>query len=185
MQNRNFRYINDWAVIRLADSFVKINKAGTGNGEAALYLGSKFDPDIFRFFGCENFDAHCIILKEEIFEYLEDVKVEYEHNRHNYRNEVSLNTWSENIKEISALPKEMYFDLTRKRQFDKYGRVYAQELTYKRTKKYSIVSDHKAYVYDLIRRITIPEVSFIMLTKIDGENQFDFHAKLYYDPNFE
>ena len=77
MQNRNFRYINDWAVIRLADSFVKINKAGTGNGEAALYLGSKFDPDIFRFFGCENFDAHCIILKEEIFEYLEDVKVEY------------------------------------------------------------------------------------------------------------
>ena len=49
MQNKNFRYIDDWAVIRLADSFVKINKAGTGNGEAALYLGSKFDEDIPQF----------------------------------------------------------------------------------------------------------------------------------------
>ena len=39
MQNNNFRYINDWAVIRLADSFVKINKAGKGNGEAALSRG--------------------------------------------------------------------------------------------------------------------------------------------------
>lgn len=29
----------------------------------------------------------------------------------------------------------MYFDLTRKRQFDKHGRVYAQELTYKRNQK--------------------------------------------------
>ena len=51
MANRIFRYIDDWASIRLVDSFVKDNKAGTGNGEASLYLGSKNDPDIFSFFG--------------------------------------------------------------------------------------------------------------------------------------
>ena len=185
MQNNNFRYINDWAVIRLADSFVKINKAGTGNGEAALYLGSKFDPDIFRFFECEDFDAHCIILRDDVLDYLQQVKFEYVHNCRPYRNEVSLRTWNKNFNEVSSLPEELYFDLTRKRQFDKHGRVYAQELTYKRAKSYSLTNEHKAFVYDLIRRISIPEVSFLMLTIIEKEGPVGFHVKLYYDPKFE
>ena len=185
MQNKNFRYINDWAVIRLADSFVKINKAGTGNGEAALYLGSKYDPDIFRFFECDNFDAHCMMLKEDVLDYLNHVKIEYSHNCKIYRNEVSLRTWEENYKEVDDLPDELLFDLTRKRQFDKCGRVYAQELTYKRAKRYHIESEHKAYVYDLIRRISIPEVSYLMLTKTLEDSKIDFYAKLYYDPEFE
>lgn len=185
MQNKNFRYINDWAVIRLADSFVKINKAGNGNGEASLYLGSKYDPDIFRFFESENFDAHCLMLKDDVLDYLEQVKIEYTHNCRIYRNEVSIRTWNENYKEVSTLPEELYFDLTRKRQFDKHGRVYAQELSYKRASFYSLANDHKAYVYDLIRRIAIPEVSFLMLTKIEDGGPIGFHAKLYYDPNFE
>ena len=185
MQNNNFRYINDWAVIRLADSFVKINKAGTGNGEAALYLGSKYDPDIFRFFECEDFDAHCIMLRDDIIDYLQQVKIEYVHNCRQYRNEVSIRTWNENLAEVNSLPEELFFDLTRKRQFDKHGRVYAQELTYRRAKSYSIETEHKAYVYDLIRRISIPEVSFLMLTKIEDGDLVGFHAKLYYDPNFE
>ncbi len=184
MQNNNFRYINDWAVIRLADSFVKIYKAGTGNGEAALYLGSKYDPDIFRFFEYEDFDAHCMILRDDLLDYLQQVKIEYTHNCRIYRNEVSLRTWNENYNEISSLPEELFFDLTRKRQFDKHGRVYAQELTYKRAKSYSLVTEHKAYVYDLIRRISIPEVSFLMLTKIEDNGPVGYHAKLYYDPNF-
>ena len=185
MQNKNFRYIDDWAVIRLADSFVKINKAGTGNGEAALYLGSKFDEDIFKFFGCEDFDVHCLFLKEDIIEYLNDVKIEYEHNRKNYRNEVSLRTWNENMQESQNLPDELFFALTRKRQFDKHGRVYAQEPTYKGRKTIRLEEGIKAYSYDLIRRFAIPEVSFIMLSKIDGCEGYDFNAKLYYDPNFE
>ena len=185
MQNKNFRYIDDWAVIRLADSFVKINKAGSGNGEASLYLGSKFDPDIFRFFNCENFDAHCIILKSEILEYLDNVKCEYEKNRFLYRNEVNLTTWRKNIEEVESLPEEMTFNLTRKRLFDKHGRVYAQELTYKRTKNLNIDDSPKAYIYDLIRRISIPEVTFLMLTKLSDNEEYDLHAKLYYDPNFE
>jgi hypothetical protein len=182
MLNRNFRYIDDWAVIRLADSFVKTNKAGTGNGEAALYLGSKNDPDIFRFFGREDFDIHCVMLKNDIMDYLDKVKIEYEHNRHVYRNEVSLRTWNQNLEEVQTLPDEVHFDLTRKRQQDKNGRVYAQELTYKGHRDYSIISEEKAYVYDLIRRVAIPEVSFIMLSKIGGDH---FSANLYYDPYFE
>lgn len=184
MQNNNFRYINDWAVIRLADSFVKTNKAGFGNGEASLYLGSKYDPDIFQFFGCEDFDAHCVILRDDILDYLQQVKIEYTHNCRKYRNEVSERTWNENYNEVCSLPEELFFDLTRKRQFDKHGRVYAQELSYKRAASYSIETEQKAYVYDLIRRISIPEVSFLMLTKIENDEIIGFHAKLYYDPNF-
>lgn len=185
MQNKNFRYVDDCAFIRLVDSFVKVNKFGTGNGEAALYLGSKNDPDIFSFFENDAFSAHCVLLKNEVIDYLNDVKEEYRNNRFLYRSEVSLDTWNKNYNEILSLPDKLYFDLTRKRQFDKNGRVYAQELTYKRKKNLSILNNHKAYVYDLIRRIAIPEVSFIMLTKLDKSEVVNFHASLYYDPNFE
>lgn len=185
MQNKNFRYIDDWAVIRLADSFVKTNKAGSGNGEAALYLGSKFDSDIFNFFGCENFNVHCLMQKTEIIDYLQDVKIEYIHNRKCYRNEVSINTWQKNMDEALGLPEEINFDLTRKRQFDRHGRVYAQELTYRGGKKDAKEDGIKAYAYDLIRRFAIPEVSYLMLTKLEGYAGYDFAAKLYYDPNFE
>ena len=185
MPNKNFRYIDDWAVIRLADSFVKINKAGNGNGEAALYLGSKYDSDIFNFFGCENFNVHCLMLKSEIIDYLNDVKLEYVHNRKCYRNEVSINTWQQNMDEAMQLPEELYFDLTRKRQFDKHGRVYAQELTYRGRRKDAKDDGIKAYTYDIIRRFAIPEVTFLMLSKLEGYNGYDFSAKFYYDPNFE
>lgn len=181
MANRIFRYIDDWASIRLVDSFVKDNKAGTGNGEASLYLGSKYDPDIFAFFGEERFDAHCLILRDDIIEYLDAVKDEYKIHRYNYRNEVSLKTWQNFYNEVSSLPEELHFNLTRKRFEDKTGRVYAQELTYKRAGRLRVETEHKAYTYNLIRRIAIPEVTFLMLTK-NGIDSSDMFAKLYYDP---
>lgn len=180
MSKRVLTYIDDWIAIRLADSFVKDNKSGTGNGEASLYLGSKFEPNLFDFFGAIDFDAHCLMLRDDIIEYLDMVKVEYLFHRFNYVNEVSLNTWKRLYNEVLLLPDELFFDLTRKRQHDKHGRVYAQELTYKRSKNLTYQISPKAYVYDLIRRVAIPEVTFLMLTK-DGDS--NFYSKLYYDPN--
>ena len=58
MSKRVLTYIDDWIAIRLADSFVKDNKSGTGNGEACLYLGSKYEPNLFSFFGATDFDVH-------------------------------------------------------------------------------------------------------------------------------
>ena len=178
MANRIFRYIDDWASIRLVDSFVKDNKAGTGNGEASLYLGSMKDPDIFSFFGVEAFDVHCVLMRDEVLDYLDSVKQEYINHRFNYRNEVSLDTWR--AEEIKLLPEELNFNLTRKRLNDKNGRVYAQELTYKRSNP-DINKAPKAYTYNLIRRIAIPEVTFLMLTKI-SDNDSEMYAKVYYDP---
>lgn len=183
MPNNNFRYIDDWAAIRLVDSFVKINKAGSGNGEASLYLGSKYDPDIFRFFGEENFDARCIMYRDDLIEFMNEVKIEYQRPRFAYRNEVSLITWEKNIREIQLLPEELHFNLTRKRQQDKTGRVYAQELTYKRPLKLDPCNPTPAYAYDIIRRIAIPEVSFLMLTQMVDSDDKSFYAKIYYDPN--
>lgn len=181
MANRIFRYVDDWASIRLVDSFVKDNKAGSGNGEASLYLGSKYDPDIFSFFGTEAFDAHCFMMRDEILDYLLSVKQEYIIHRFNYRNEVSLNTWEQLYEEVKRLPEELQFDLTRKRLNDKAGRVYAQELTYKRSSNIDVGKAPKAYTYNLIRRIAIPEVTFIMLSKMSDDGT-EMYAKLYYDP---
>lgn len=119
MANRNFRYIDDWASIRLVDSFVKENKAGSGNGEASLYLGSKYDPDIFEFFGEEAFDAHCTLLRDDILDYLESVKWEYTSHRFVYRNKVDIESWKKKVNEVSSLPEELHFNLTRKRLQDK------------------------------------------------------------------
>lgn len=183
MANRNFKYQDDWASIRLVDSFVKDNKAGTGNGEASLYLGSKFDPDIFEFFGDPNFNAHCTILRDDILEYMESVKWEYVSHRYSYRNEVNIRIWQAKVDEILLLPGELQFDLTRKRQDDRHGRVYAQELTYKKSSGNNYHINPKAFTYNLIRRIAIPEVTFLMLTKMGNDS--DFLAKLYYDPENE
>lgn len=152
MANRIFRYIDDWASIRLVDSFVKDNKAGTGNGEASLYLGSKNDPDIFSFFGVEAFDVHCLIMRDDILDYLKSVKQEYINHRFSYRNEVNLVTWQALYDEVKQLPEELTFDLTRKRLNDKNGRVYAQELTYKRSNP-DINKAPKAYTYPLAELI--------------------------------
>ena len=183
MANRIFRYIDDWASIRLVDSFVKDNKAGTGNGEASLYLGSKNDPDIFSFFGVEAFDVHCLMMRDEILEYLDSVKQEYIIHRFNYRNEVSVNTWQLLYNEVKGLPEELEFNLTRKRLNDKTGRVYAQELSYKRSNP-DINKAPKAFAYNLIRRIAIPEVTFLMLTKATDDGS-EMYAKIYYDPENE
>ena len=180
MANRIFRYVDDWASVRLVDSFVKENKAGTGNGEASLYLGSKYDPDIFSFFGSEAFDAHCIMMRDEILEYLLSVKQEYIHHRFSYRNEVSLHTWEVLYNEVKMLPEELNFNLTRKRLNDKTGRVYAQEVTYKRSSNIDVTKAPKAYTYNLIRRVAIPEVTFLMLSKM-SEDGSEMYAKLYYD----
>ena len=182
MSKRVLTYIDDWIAIRLADSFVKDNKSGTGNGEACLYLGSKYEPNLFSFFGATDFDVHCMMLRDDLIEYLDSVKEEYLFHRFNYVNEVSLDTWKKLYNEVALLPDELYFDLTRKRQQDKHGRVYAQELTYKRSSNLTYEKSPKAYVYDLIRRVAIPEVTFLMLTK-DGDS--NFYSKLYYDPNIE
>ena len=180
MANRIFRYIDDWASIRLVDSFVKDSNAGTGDGEASLYLGSMKDPDIFSFFGVEAFDVHCVLMRDEVLDYLDSVKQEYINHRFHYRNEVSLDTWRALYEEIKLLPEELNFNLTRKRLNDKNGRVYAQELTYKRSNP-DINKAPKAYTYNLIRRIAIPEVTFLMLTKI-SDNDSEMYAKVYYDP---
>ena len=160
---------------------MKENKAGTGNGEASLYLGSKYDPDIFDFFGEEAFDAHCTLLRDDILDYLEAVKWEYTSHRFDYRNKVDLESWKKKVDEVSSLPEELHFNLTRKRLQDKSGRVYAQELTYKRSSGLTLENNHKAYVYDLIRRIAIPEFSFLMLNKTGDWGEYS--DKLYYDPN--
>ncbi len=185
MGKEKYVYGDDWASIRLADSFVKENKAGTGNGEACLYVGSANDPAIFDFFGGQDFDARCFVLREDLQEYMLSVKAEYIHNRYNYRNEVSLESWQKKMDEILSLPEELCFNLTRKRHNDKHGRVYAQDLSLQRKQSLSYDIQPKAYTYDLLRRIAIPEVTCIMLTKVDSCDGTIFLAKLYYDPNLE
>ena len=114
---------------------------------------------------------------------LKTTKQEYITHRFNYRNEVSIETWQALYEEVKLLPDELSFDLTRKRLNDKNGRIYAQELTYKRSNP-DINKAPKAYTYNLIRRIAIPEVTFLMLTKM-GKNDTEMYAKVYYDPENE
>ena len=56
-------------------------------------------------------------------------------------------------------------------------------MTYKRSNP-DIIKAPKAYTYNLIRRIAIPVVTFLMLTKV-GKNDTEMYAKVNYDPENE
>lgn len=185
MSKEKYKYVDDWASIRLADSFVKENKAGTGNGEACLYVGSIKNPEIIAFYGAEDFDVECIVLKNDLVDYLNSIKIEYIHHRFNYRNIVNEDSWQRNLNEVLMLPDEISFNLTRKRKNDKLGRIYAQDLSCHLKQNLSLEKHPKAYVYDLIRRISIPEVTCLLITKFDSDDGCQFLTKLYYDPDIE
>ncbi len=118
-----------------------------------------------------------------MIDYMDAVRDEYIHHRFPYRDEVSVKTWTSKVEELKKLPEEIFFILTRKRQFDKHGRVYAQELEYKRSCKLNYYESPRPYAYDLIRRLAIPEVSYLLFTKEEDADGLHLLTKLFYDPN--
>jgi putative restriction endonuclease len=153
--------------ITIADSFVvRANKIGEGNGEAKLYVGNenKVNSD---FFGQRGFFGNCFLLKSDLLKYLEEVKEEYDFPEQEYRNKSQMSqSWVERNEKIQNIPEKMVFLIKDQNQLEGQ-RVY-------------IKSEDAAY--ELIREVSLPNITYISIVKIQNEgNETFYYFRLFVD----
>lgn len=153
--------------VTIADSFVvRQNKIGHGNGEAKLYVGQ--DNEIIRdFFGNNGFSIKCFLLKQDLLKYLEETKIEYLNPEQAYINKTELPSfWEERKRKILALPEIIEFEITEQTQIDG-PRIYVKS---------------NDIAYNIIRELSLPNITYITIVKLANENQeLFYYFKLFAD----
>jgi hypothetical protein len=171
IQNHKFHILKSLEKITIADSFVcQSNKTGHGNGEAKLYICNN-EKEYVSFFGERGFILDGFITKENLLEYLEDVKGEYYEPSQDYRRKDSMNNlWVERRDKI-------YRDLDSivEFQFSDQNQISGDRLY--------INSESKGY--NLIREIALPGLSYLTILKVVSEksNDLSFYFKLEQSEN--
>ena len=151
--------------ISVADSWVKSpNKLGGGNGEAKLYVGSK--DKIESFFGGHGFTVPCFVVKKDLLAYMNAIREEYFHPSQNYRGKDEMHTlWSERMAKINSLPDIVTFHIR-------------EQIQIEGVRGYINSSDE---IYQLIREISLPLVSYISAMHLIYNNHSIYYWKLFAD----
>ena len=161
-------------VLTVPDSFVvrknKIqtttDRAKESHGEAKLYIASK---DTMReFYGQEGFHAVCFMLKQDLVNYLNTLKIEYLNPSQNYRGMENFSAlWEERMNKINSLQDEI--------------------ITFEISDQYQIKGP-RGYVnspdmgYQLIRELSLPLVSYILVKKLSDTTGSElYYWKLFVD----
>ena len=163
--------------VTVPDSFVvNENKTCRGHGEAKLYMGSK---EHMRSFYTDNplaagFEVKCIVLKNDLLQYMQTIKHEYFHPSIIYRGlkKKSLaHLWEHRYEMIQNLPDVLEFQICDQVQIEG-SRGYV---------KY--VSRKKDNGYEIIRNVALPFVSYLSVMKLreTGTGRFMFYWRLFTD----
>lgn len=161
-------------ILTVPDSFVvrnnkiqtTIDKVKESHGEAKLYIASK---DVMReFYEQEGFHATCFMLKQDLINYLNTLKIEYLNPSQNYRGmEIFSSLWEERMNKIVHLPDEI--------------------ITFKVSDQNQIKGP-RGYVnspdmgYQLIRELSLPLVSYILVKKLSDTTGSElYYWKLFVD----
>ena len=141
----------------MADSFVvRANKLGGGNGEGKLYIGNEGAP-IRNFYGTKGFKVKCFILREDLVNFLNDLKPEYISPQLPYKKKDNLpELYFSRLKKILNLPQFAWFTVDEQIQING-PRIYINS------------SDEN---YQILRELSLPNLSYISLMKLaasDGE----------------
>lgn len=143
----------DYIDLQVADSFVKKNKIGVGNGEARLYIGSISKRDWNLFF--ENFKYKAFFKKDDLEIYLNKCKFEYEQQEQVYRKDIT-DSWYEYYKILNNYKTErLYFDFFAANGNQDKDRYYIKSDSY----------EFKFY----FRSILLPIITTIRIAKIKNE----------------
>lgn len=150
--------------ITIADSFVlTANKIGTAHGEGKLYIGNE-NEETTLFFGERGFSNNCFLLKKDLIEYLNDSKNEYKKPEQPYQKPENLpNLWVKRISDVNKLDDFLSFTISDQTQI-KGSRVYVN------------TSDDN---YKLIREISLPNISYLSVLKIENSEKETFY---YFKP---
>lgn len=167
--NKEYEVIDAKELITIPDCFVKdSNKIGSGHGEAKLYVGQTTDKTTLNFF--DDFSSLCVLKKEDLISYLKNCENEYMHPEQEYRYkdkmpEIFLNHWNE----ICNIDDEyLYFNIYRVDV--KPPRIY-------------INSHSKAY--DLIRKIALPNISYIAILKLKNQDDIIYYFRPFIEYNVD
>lgn len=167
IDDQNFSLIDTFnSSITVPDCFVKSgSKIGGGNGEAKLYLAPK--SVMYPFFGREDFQAKCFLLKSDLVSYMNALHAEYLSPSQPYRAADKMpELWQERMSLIQTLPNVIEFTILSQDQ---------------------IVGDRgyvnsKDFGYHLIREISLPLVTYISIMQLsDSTGQTIYYWKLFAD----
>ncbi len=161
-------------VLTVPDSFVVRNnkirttteKAKESHGEAKLYIASK--ESMREFYGKEGFHASCFMLKQDLINYLNTLKIEYLNPSQNYRGMENFPTlWEKRMTKIVQQPNEIIpFEISDQNQI-------------RGVRGYINSSDEG---YQLIRELSLPLVSYILVKKLsDTAGSPLYYWKLFVD----
>jgi putative restriction endonuclease len=170
LSNQHFKVENTIERITIADSFVvRQNKIGGGNGEAKLYIGQN-NKDTRQFFGNEGFTIPCFLMKSDLQKYLEETKVEYLKPEQPYKNKDLLpNLWIKRKAKVDSLPNKIEFEVIEQDQIDG-SRVYIKP------------ENGKDSNYNLIRELSLPNITFISVVKLlDDNGRLCYYFRLFAD----
>lgn len=167
IQGSSYKVLDTKEKITIADSFVvRQNKIGGGNGEAKLYVGND-NQDIRGFFGTSGFAIPCFLLKRDLLKYLDETMAEYIKPEQPYLNKELLPAlWNERKEKIEKLPEIIEFEVVEQIQIEG-PRVYVKS------------SD---LAYKLIREISLPNITYISVVKLLGQNgNLTYYFRLFAD----
>lgn len=167
IDNEEYEVLDAKELITIPDCFVKYpNKTGSGHGEAKLYVGQTTDNTTLNFF--EDFTGKCLIKKEDMISYLMDCENEYKYPDQEYRNKENMSSiFSKHWEKVNSLTKNyMYFNIYRVDV--KPPRIYINS---------------QSQAYDLIREISLPNISYVAVLKLrkDGELLYYFRPFVEYN----
>lgn len=175
INNETYEILDTKEKITIADSFVvRQNKIGQGAGEAALFLGSKKNKTLIDFFGGRNFELLCFLLKKDLINFLNEIKIEYLKPEQPYKNKNEFSKyWGERFKKVNESDEILPFELSEHDNRDsKDDRLYAKKPT----------KEKGCNNYNLIREIALPNISYLSIIKIKSkDNKILFYFRLFLD----
>lgn len=167
INSKEFLPIDTREKITMADSFVvRANKLGSGNGESKLYIGN--EGEVLRnFYGASGFKDKCFILREDLVNFLNDLKAEYTSPQLPYKKKEELPAlYFSRLKKILALPQFIWFSIEEQTQIEG-SRVYINS------------TDAN---YQLIRELSLPNLSYISLMKLSAsDGEVVYYIRLFTD----
>lgn len=165
--NRTYNVLETKEKVTIADSFVvRQNKIGHGNGEAKLYVGQD-NENVRDFFGNHGFSIQCFLLKKDLLKYLEETKIEYLKPEQAYVNKIDLpKLWEQRKQKIENLPEIIEFEIVEQTQISG-PRIYVKSID---------------NAYNIIRELSLPNITYITIVKLVDENQqLFYYFKLFAD----
>ena len=152
--------------ITIADSFVHpAQKLGRGHGEAKLYVGNK-NLELWKFFGSETgFKIRCFFEKQDLLNFMDDLKPEYENPILPYERKSELpKLFNQREEKVRGLKNIIWFEM-----------VYQSQIAGPRV---YLNSDDEHY--KLLRELALPRLCYLIFAKFkDEKNNFIFKIRLF------